>query len=1082
MAERTVTVRLSAEISRYKAAMAEAASATRQAASNSQSAWDTVSNTALGAGAAITAGIGMAVKKYADFDAAMSNVKAATHASAQDMELLRNAAIKAGADTAYSGEEAARGIEELAKAGVSTKDILNGGLNGALALAAAGQMDVGDAAEVAASAMTQFGLKGSDVGHVADLLAAGAGKAQGSVGDLGAALNQSGLVASQAGISIEEATGTLAAFASAGLVGSDAGTSFKTMLQRLQNPSKEAKATMDDLGISMYDSKGNFVGMANLAEQLKTSMEGLTPAQRDAAMATIFGSDAVRAANVLYAQGGAGIQDWINKVNDTGYAAETAAAKQDNLRGDLEKLGGAFDTVFLKSGSGMNDFLRTMTQGFTNLVEIVGQVPAPVLGTVTAIGAVAGAGLLAVGGVMKLVSSFNEFRNAADDLNLKMPGLDGNLGKVARSLSLWGTAAAVAYQTISTIGQAVQSSAIGFESLDRVMDKSGHSIDALNIKFAQAEWAQNASMWTGGVQGINNIGDAVTRLAEPSKWETMNAGVARFFGYETSWGQMQNDVSAVDQALANMVTSGNMEGASQNFEKISESARKSGASAEQLIAAFPQLSGAVQDYAASLGVSLTPQETLDAMMGNLPPKLAEAAGGASQAAAGLGEMGAAAETAAAPLKDIVDAMTALGMAQMSMTEAQGAYSQSVRDLGAALAENVFQLNANGTAFDVTTESGYKAQQAFNAVAQAGFDMVESMANNGATQGELQGALQQTYNDLVNSATQFGLTAEQADVLARATLGIPPNVDIETWMSENAKNMAESTDKAVDNIPDSDHVDSSMSPNAENEANNTRDAVNGIPNSDHVDSSMSQAARNEADNTTRAVNGIPGGHHTDSSMSSAARTEAGWTHTAVGDIPNSKYVDLTAGSAARDMANDTTNAINNIPSFKEIRINTINTSSTLGQVAKRQASNYRGGLPGSSMGANLRGFYRGGGLLPGTPPANSTVDNLQGYVVDTGEPVLLRSREFIMNEKATAANFALLQYLNNGGKMRGFATGGQPAKAFVPGQRFQPHSAQQADAGLRIEQLVMNTPQATDPDHYATRASQTFARQLQKVVG
>ncbi|MGH2165501.1 phage tail tape measure protein, partial [Enterococcus faecalis] len=76
--------------------------------------------------------------------------------------------------------EAAGAIDELAKAGISTKDILGGGLKGALSLAAAGQMEVGDAAEIAATAMTQFGLKGSDVGHVADLLAAGAGKAQGS--------------------------------------------------------------------------------------------------------------------------------------------------------------------------------------------------------------------------------------------------------------------------------------------------------------------------------------------------------------------------------------------------------------------------------------------------------------------------------------------------------------------------------------------------------------------------------------------------------------------------------------------------------------------------------------------------------------------------------------------------------------------------------------------------------------------------------------------------------------------------------------------------------------------------------------
>jgi TP901 family phage tail tape measure protein len=76
------------------------------------------------------------------------------------MGLLREAAIKAGADTSYSAKEAADAITELSKAGVETADILSGGLTGALNLAAAGSMEVADAAELAATAMTQFKLGG----------------------------------------------------------------------------------------------------------------------------------------------------------------------------------------------------------------------------------------------------------------------------------------------------------------------------------------------------------------------------------------------------------------------------------------------------------------------------------------------------------------------------------------------------------------------------------------------------------------------------------------------------------------------------------------------------------------------------------------------------------------------------------------------------------------------------------------------------------------------------------------------------------------------------------------------------------
>ena len=395
MAERTVRAKFLIDVSGAVANINKLASSVKKAASDAGKDFDThkqgidnfsTSLATIGATAAV--GVGLAVKKFADFDKQMSSVQAATHETAGNMNLLREAAIQAGAETAFSATEAAQGIEALAKAGVSTQEILGGGLKGALDLAAAGNLGVGDSAEVAATAMTQFNLTGKEVPHIADLLAAGAGKAQGEVSDMAAALKQSGLVASQFGISIEETTGTLAAFASAGLIGSDAGTSFKTMLIALANPSKESADLMKQLGINAYDAQGAFIGIAPLAAQLQERLKGLTQEQRNAALAQIFGTDAVRAANVLYSQGAQGITDWTTKVNDTGFAAETARIKMDNLSGDIETLGGSFETALIKSGSGANDALRLLVQTATSAVNLFAQLPGPVQATVTALGGV----------------------------------------------------------------------------------------------------------------------------------------------------------------------------------------------------------------------------------------------------------------------------------------------------------------------------------------------------------------------------------------------------------------------------------------------------------------------------------------------------------------------------------------------------------------------------------------------------------------------------------------------------------------------------------------------------------------------
>ncbi len=423
MAERSVVLKLKADIGDLKGKLSEveksidsvtqkqkqtADAATfssekmADAAMDGAEAYDAIAGALLVVGGAAAAGFGLAVKASMAYEEELSGIQAATGATSDVMDKLAEAALKAGADTQYSATEAADAVTQLAKAGVSTADILSGGLAGALNLAAAGQMDVGEAAELAATAMNQFGLEGRDVEHIADLLAAGAGNAQGEVSDLGMALSQAGLVANQTGLTIEETTAGLTAFAAAGLVGSDAGTSMKSMLQRLTPQSKEAEKEMTRLGISAYDAQGEFIGLSEFAGNLKESMRDLTPEQRNASMAIIFGSDAVRAANVLYEEGAAGIESWESKVDDAGYAARQAAAKTDNLTGDLERLGGAWETAMIRTGTGADGPLRGIVQrldfvvsAYANAGDGAQTAARWIAGTTAVVGLAGGAAMLA---------------------------------------------------------------------------------------------------------------------------------------------------------------------------------------------------------------------------------------------------------------------------------------------------------------------------------------------------------------------------------------------------------------------------------------------------------------------------------------------------------------------------------------------------------------------------------------------------------------------------------------------------------------------------------------------------------------
>lgn len=323
---------------------------------------------------------GYMIKSAADFEQGMSNVKAVSNATGKEMEQLKSLALKMGADTKYSAGEAASGIEELAKAGLSTQQILDGGLKGALSLAAAGGLELADAAEIASTALNSFKNDNLNVQQAADILAGAANASATSVQEMKFSLAASASVASSVGMSFKDTSTALAVFAQNGLKGSDAGTSLKTMLMNLQPQTDKQTALFQKLGLSaadgsskFFDQQGKLKGLSDIASTLQTSMKGLNDAQRLQAMETIFGSDAIRASNILFKEGAKGVNDMAAAMGKVG-ADQVAAEKMNNLNGALEQLKGSIETAAIQMGSlllptlkGMADHLTALTNSFMTL-------------------------------------------------------------------------------------------------------------------------------------------------------------------------------------------------------------------------------------------------------------------------------------------------------------------------------------------------------------------------------------------------------------------------------------------------------------------------------------------------------------------------------------------------------------------------------------------------------------------------------------------------------------------------------------------------------------------------------------------
>jgi TP901 family phage tail tape measure protein len=379
-ASEAASVEISADTGRLVAGTAAGTAAATAAASKGTGGGKTAALLAGGVAVAGTAALlGGAVAGFvaataatADFEQQLSNLAVVSGATSDQLAKLREQSIQAGRDTAFSAAEAAQAQVELTKAGVSVTDVLGGGLPAALSLASAGELELADAATFVSTGLNVFKLSGEDAARVSDTLSAAANKSAADVSDIGPAFAQSALVAQQLGLSLEDTSGTIALFAQQGLKGSDAGTSFRTMLLRLNPESVKAKETMQELGLQFFDAEGRFVGIEAAAGQLQTQLAGLTDEQRSAALQTIFGTDAIRAANILYEQGAGGVRQWTDAVTDQGYAADVAAGKLDNLRGDLQILKGSLETVFIEAGSSQQEGLRGVVQSLVDVVNTAG--------------------------------------------------------------------------------------------------------------------------------------------------------------------------------------------------------------------------------------------------------------------------------------------------------------------------------------------------------------------------------------------------------------------------------------------------------------------------------------------------------------------------------------------------------------------------------------------------------------------------------------------------------------------------------------------------------------------------------------
>lgn len=376
-------------------------------------------------------GVGVAAEKTGlDFEAQMSRVQAIAGATGDQLKTLTQTAMDLGQKTTYSDQEVAQGMENMASAGFSVNEI-TAAMPGMLNLAASSGEDLASSADIAASTLRGFGLAADQAGHVADVLAKNAAQTNAAVADTGLAMQYIAPLAQNAGWSIESVTAAIGEMADKGIKGEKAGTALRGALTNLINPSTAQAAAMKEIGLQVYNASGKMNSLSNIIGQLQKGTAKMTNAQRDQAIATIVGTDALSGMQALISDGSGALDAMTASLKDSdGAAQDMANTMLNNTKGSIEQMKGSVENAGIALSKSLSPSVKEAADKVTDLANKFAKLPSSTQSNIVkfaALAAVVGPVTLGIGkltdGVGKSITALGKGVKGVADFAKGVSGL-----------------------------------------------------------------------------------------------------------------------------------------------------------------------------------------------------------------------------------------------------------------------------------------------------------------------------------------------------------------------------------------------------------------------------------------------------------------------------------------------------------------------------------------------------------------------------------------------------------------------------------------------------------------------------------
>lgn len=826
MADRRVKVIFSAEVQGFKRAMEEAAQSTQktkkasedstkaadtylgklvESANKNREAWELSGAALLGFGAAGVTGLGLAGKAAMDWESAWAGVTKTVSGTPKQMDELEGSLRNLAKTLPATHEEIAGVAEAAGQLGVKREDVV-GFTKTMVDLGETTNLTADEAATSIAQisnvmgTMERDGSKGVErFGATLVALGNAGASTEAEILDMAQRIAGAGKLV---GASESDVLALANAMASLGIESQLGGGVISRVMQRMYTDVKDGGDGLTNLakvaGVSSKEFATAFETDPVRAVDMIVKGLGRVKDEGGNVVETMsnLGIKGTEETGVLLRLAGAGdiLTDSL-KLGDSAWQsnsalAEEAAKRYETTESKVKVAWNNIKDAAIDAGAVLLPIIAGAAEGAAGLANAFNGLSDPVKGALTSLGGIVTVAALGAGAFLTLTPKILDSVQAFTTLNTRADGSSRGFGKIARNAGI-ATAGIVALNAAAAIGKEVfgkaeVSSAQFAQGLLSVAD-GGEKLDSL--------------FRDGGLgTSIDGVGDAIKRMSDKTMFDEFSIWLGDVSGAGSKLNTLRDNLSGVDSALSGLVAEGKTDEAAKGFHAIAKAAEEQGVPVEKLVDMFPQYRDQLLEAKNAAGETGVTQDDLSKSMIE-GGKATEDAAAAMEIAAeqaeeiekALEEIGVAADGTVTDLVAFTDALINAGLLQLSARDAARGFEEAIDNMSESLA-------TNGRTLDTNTEQGRANEAALDAIVGAGYRVTQANAANSASQEVLAGNLDTTFNKLVAAAREFTNTDEEAQALARDIMKIPPGVDINTWMSDEAKRMADQTTGAINNIP------------------------------------------------------------------------------------------------------------------------------------------------------------------------------------------------------------------------------------------------------------------------------------------